>query len=238
MANSPIVVPGSTVISCSNRSASRYVIPSVPIPGRAKNTDTPANSPANVGARRTTPSSSSRSARPPGPPYTASTEDRAASALPSAVARPPSGRSSGLQHSAGGAPPPDCARAGTACANIARPAQNPAATVRRKHRGPAPPRRRTSLERLRFIKQHDGDPVPHLEHQPALPAHQFLGLRPVLQLTLALGADQDLQQFLVEHAASLRLVGGTASVGALAPYRRRLPRQCRCRPSPAESGTE
>src|SRR5690606_26193005 len=238
MANSPITIGVfSSVIFCSSMSASRYVMPSVPIPGRAKNTDSPVNSPAKVEARCTTNWSSRSPARPAGLTYTASTEDRAASALPSAVARPPNGTSSGLQHSEGGAPPPDCACTGAVCASTASATQNAAATARRSRTGPAPPRWPGCLERLRFIKQHDGNPVPHLEYQPAAAADEFLRLRPVLELALALGADQDLQQFLVEHAASLAVVGGVASVGPGTSCRQRPPRQCRFRSPPSGSGT-
>src|SRR5690606_6150217 len=92
------------------------------------------------------------------------------------------------------------------------PRAPPAAPPRQESRRARPSLRRPwCLERLRFIQQHDGNAVPHLEDQPAVVTDQLLGLRAVLEFALALGADQDLQQFLVEHAASLVVVDAAPS---------------------------
>src|ERR1700694_4674070 len=64
---------------------------------------------------------------------------------------------------------------------------------------PAPPARRLAtakLERSRLIYQHDWDIIAHCVAQPALVADENLFRFPILELRLALGTHEDLEQTL------------------------------------------
>src|SRR5690606_14805621 len=145
-------------------------------------------------------------ARPAGLVKTASGDVAAVSARPRATERAPTGRTRTRQHSSAGersSIPRICACPGAACVAAARASTS--ATNPRFRLSRSPLRwigcRRTS-ERLRLVQQHDRNVVPHFIPKPARVADQLLLLGPILQLALALRANEDLQQLRIQHLSS------------------------------------
>src|SRR5688572_24846951 len=113
----------------------------------------------------------------------ASSPGRAVRASPRDMERAPIGASMSMQHSVDETPSSCACKLRTLTGKAAHSISNA-----------------SRLERLCLINQHDGDAVSDFVPQTAVLTDEFMWRLPILEFTLALRANQNVQELLVEHS--------------------------------------
>jgi hypothetical protein len=73
-----------------------------------------------------------------------------------------------------------------------------------QNKPPATSHQQQGSQRLRFVDEHNWNVVLNVILQTAIDAHELLLLLTIFQFAFALGAGQNLEQFLIEHKKDLQ----------------------------------